>query len=98
MTDVNIATHLLVDAYQDNYDSALLISGDSDLVPPVKSINSLFPNKRVFIGFPPKRYNNSLSLVSKGHFVIGRKKFIENQLPLEIKKPDGYILRKPKEW
>lgn len=29
MTDVNIATHLLADAYTDKYDMAMLISGDS---------------------------------------------------------------------
>ena len=32
MTDVNIATQMLIDAYQDKYDMAMLISGDSDLV------------------------------------------------------------------
>ena len=34
MTDVNIATHMIIDAFQDKYDTAILISGDSDLVPP----------------------------------------------------------------
>ena len=35
MTDVNIATQMMIDAFQDRYDMAMLISGDSDLVPPI---------------------------------------------------------------
>ena len=42
MTDVNIATQMIIDAYQDKYDTAMLISGDSDLVPPIKAINENF--------------------------------------------------------
>ncbi len=37
MTDVNIATAIIVDAYKDAYDMAMLISGDSDLTPPIKA-------------------------------------------------------------
>lgn len=35
-TDVNIASHMIVDAADNLYDSAVLISGDSDLTTPVK--------------------------------------------------------------
>ncbi len=35
MTDVNIAVQLLVDAYDDKFDVALLLSADSDLTTPV---------------------------------------------------------------
>jgi uncharacterized LabA/DUF88 family protein len=81
MTDVNIATHLLVDAYQDKYDMAMLLSGDSDLVPPIKAVHENFPTKRVFVAFPPKRLNNTAALVAKGSLIIGRKKLIESQFP-----------------
>jgi uncharacterized LabA/DUF88 family protein len=39
--DVNIAVDLLVGAYENKYDTAILISSDSDLVPAVKKIKSL---------------------------------------------------------
>jgi hypothetical protein len=42
MTDVNIATQILIDAFQDKYDMTMLISGDSDLVPPIRTIHELF--------------------------------------------------------
>jgi uncharacterized LabA/DUF88 family protein len=98
MTDVNIATHIIVDAYQDKYDMAMLISGDSDLVTPIKAVHEHFKNKRVFIAFPPKRHNNSMALVAKGSMTIGRKKLIDSQLPDKIAKRDGFILKKPIEW
>ena len=32
-TDVNIAVHLFADAQKNNYDKAVIVSGDSDLIP-----------------------------------------------------------------
>ncbi len=98
MTDVNIATHLIIDAKDDRYDTALLISGDSDLVPPIKAVHQHYPLKKVIVGFPPNRQSVNVQKAAKGFFVIGRKKLIDSQLSVEIQKPDGYILRKPAEW
>lgn len=98
MTDVNIATQMIIDAYKDNYDMAMLVSGDSDLVPPMKAIHENFNNKRVFVAFPPKRHNSSVSLAAKGSLMIGRKKLVDSQFPDEVQKRDGYKLRKPSDW
>jgi uncharacterized LabA/DUF88 family protein len=98
MTDVNIATRMLIDAYQDRYDMAMLISGDSDLVPPIRAVHELFALKRVFVAFPPKRHNQTIALCAKGSMTIGRRKIIESQFPETVRKSDGYILRKPDEW
>ena len=93
MTDVNIATQMLIGAYQDEYDMAMLISGDSDLVPPIRQIHELFPLKRVFVAFPPKRHNQSVALVAKGSMTIGRKKLVESQFDESVKKRDGFLLQ-----
>ncbi len=98
MTDVNIATQMLIDAYQDRFDMAMLISGDSDLVPPIKAIHILFNQKRIFVAFPPKRSNSSVALIAKGSIIIGRKKLIESQFPDKITKRGGFILNKPDGW
>lgn len=37
-SDVNIATHLLSDAYHDRYDMAVVISNDSDLIEPIRIV------------------------------------------------------------
>lgn len=98
MTDVNIATQMLIDAYQDRFDMAMLISGDSDLVPPIKAIHTLFKQKRVFVAFPPKRRNSSVALNARGSIIIGRKKLIDSQFPDELMKRGGFILHKPADW
>ncbi|NUM70490.1 MAG: NYN domain-containing protein [Ignavibacteriaceae bacterium] len=98
MTDVNIATQILLDGYKDKYDMAMLVSGDSDLVPPIKAIHENFNDKRVFVAFPPKRFNNSVAIVARGSLIIGRKKLVQSQFPDEVVKSDGYVLHKPIEW
>lgn len=98
MTDVNIATHLIIDAFQNKYDTAILISGDSDLVPPIKAVHENFPKKAVSVFFPPSRHNNTVAGVAKGSQIIGRKKLVDAQFENEITKTDDFILLKPKEW
>jgi len=98
MTDVNIAVEILKDAYQDEFDVALLISADSDLVPPVKTVRELFPNKRVVVASPPGRYSIGLANSASKSFVISRRNVAKSLLPEEIEKADGYILRCPALW
>lgn len=98
MTDVNIAITLLEDAFLDKYDTAFLITGDSDLVPPIKSIHKLFPIKRVFVAFPPNRENISIKNEAKGSMTIGRKKLKDGQFPQIVVKSNGYKLEKPISW
>ena len=44
-SDVNIATHLVSDAYEDRYDTAVLITNDSDLLTPVKLVTERLGKK-----------------------------------------------------
>jgi hypothetical protein len=81
MTDVNIAVSLLEDAYQDVFDTALLISGDSDLCPPIKAIRRIFPHKRVIVAFPPARVSSELKQVSSATLHIGHANIKRCQLP-----------------
>lgn len=98
MTDVNIAVEILSDAYLDKFDMALLVTGDSDLVPPIRAVHNFFKNKRVFVAFPPNRFNISVKDAAKGSLIIGRKKLKDSQFDDTVKKHDGFILTRPKEW
>lgn len=98
MTDVNIAVELLSDAYADLFDTALLISADSDLTAPVSRVQKLFPTKRVVLGFPPKRSSKGLMSVAAASFTIGRAMFERSLLPETVTKPDGFTLHKPASW
>ncbi len=103
MTDVNIATEMLVDAFRDRFDVALLISGDSDLTPPVQAVQSLFPResiagKSVVVAFPPARVSKRLRAVANASFTIGRKKLAESQFPCEVVLANGYRIHRPETW
>lgn len=54
-TDVHIAARLVADAYEDRYDRAILISADSDLLPPLNIVKAAFPKKQIFTVAPPGR-------------------------------------------
>jgi uncharacterized LabA/DUF88 family protein len=98
MTDVNIAVEMMRDAFQNRFDTALLISADSDLCPPVIAIRSLFPQKRVVVGFPPARHSVELANVASNKFVVGRASLAKSQFPEEITTQAWIILKKPDTW
>jgi uncharacterized LabA/DUF88 family protein len=98
MTDVNISVELMADAFQDAFDVALLVSADSDLVGPARAIRRLFSNKRVVVAFPPERFSSALKQVADGQLFVSRDVLAKSIFPEEVKKPDGFLLRRPAEW
>jgi uncharacterized LabA/DUF88 family protein len=97
-TDVNIAIALVEDAVLDRYDTALLLSADSDLCPAVRATKRLRPDKRIVAAFPPKRHSADLSRAVDGFFPIRHDKIIKAQLPAAVTAGDGVVLRRPKYW
>lgn len=89
---------MLIDAFNDKYDTAILISGDSDLVPPIKAVHNQFSNKKISVFFPPERHNNTVAGAAKGSQIIGKRKIQSNQFPEVVVKADGFRLTKPDEW
>lgn len=98
MTDVNLAIQLLNDAFDDVYDMALVISGDSDLTTPIRRVRERFPTKRVIVGFPPRRHSSELKRCASGYLSIGEDKLRASQLPDTLTKPDGFVLSRPATW
>lgn len=98
MTDVNIAVELMSDAFQNTFDTALLISADSDLTGPVRAIRRLFPTKRIIAAFPPGRYSTELAIAASAHLTIGRAVLARSLLPQHVRRADGYILSCPPSW
>ena len=97
-TDVNIAIEMLADAQVDRFDTALLISADSDLSAPIEKIRTLFPSKRVIAAYPPNRRSGQLEKLVHGSFTIGEAKLRKSQLPDPVLKPNGFALMRPMRW
>jgi uncharacterized LabA/DUF88 family protein len=98
MTDVNIAVELLQDAFRDAFDSAILISADSDLIAPIEAVKKLFPTKRVIVACPPGRFSQSLCNASSAFLKIGHGVIAKSQFPDEVRTSTGFILRRPASW
>ncbi len=65
-SDVNIATHLLVDAFDDAFDVAVIISNDSDLKEPISVVRNRF---RKTIGILNPQAKVSRTLQPLAHFI-----------------------------
>lgn len=98
MTDVNIAVQLMGDAFDDRFDTALIVSGDSDLTTPVRKLRAQFPNKRIVVVFPPGRTSFELKKAAHATFVLGEANLRHSQLPPQVARADGYTLQRPDHW
>lgn len=65
-SDVNLATHLLLDAFKKDCQAALIISNDSDLVEPIRIVREQF-SVRIVLAVPPKK--PSVALLKQAHLI-----------------------------
>lgn len=98
MTDVNIAVQLLADAFEDRFDTAMIVSADSDLTTPVRQVRNRFPQKRIVIAQPPGRHSSELTRAATGYFTVGEDKLRQSQLPPSVNRTDGFVLQRPAYW
>jgi hypothetical protein len=97
-SDVNLASHLLVDGFTDKYEVAVIVSNDADLLEPVRLV-------RAVLGLPVgvikvdggqracvfAKQADFVRTVRRGHFAAA-------QLPDELTDADGRQITKPQEW
>lgn len=100
-TDVNLATHLVADSYEDLFDVALLYSADADLGPAVELIRERH-GRRVVLFDPPKRHSRELADLSDRHLHVSKQDLARSQLPdpVEWVTPRGKTRRvhRPPSW
>ncbi len=97
-TDVSIAIRLLRNAVLDEYDKALLLSNDTDLIPAIRAVKELYPMKSIKVVFPPGRAAcESLKLEADEHMRLKLKHLAHNQLPDPVAMA-GHVIHKPSDW
>ncbi len=97
-TDVNIAIKLLKLAYFDEFDIAYLLTADSDLVPAVEEVKSLFPQKEVVVIIPFGNSAEELKSVCNSSKKIKEKHLSSSLFDREIILSDGHKILCPIEW
>lgn len=95
-SDVNLATHLISDAYEDAFECAVVISNDSDLREPVALVRSRLA-KRVGVINPHKHASVALRQVATFIKSIRSGVLRASQFPDEISDARGKS-SKPAGW
>ena len=98
MTDVKIATGMLVDAFHNRYDDAILVSGDADQKPAIEHIRKLYPSKNVYVCFPPARKSYDLQTVASGIIPVIEEHFRKSQFDAVVTTSPGRSVTKPPSW
>lgn len=98
-SDVNIAVALVSMAYKNEFDVALLVSGDSDFVSTVKFIRAEFPEKRVGVIVPGDvRMANDLRNAAHFNKGIDKKHVQDSLMPASIELDDGTVIKCPNDY
>jgi uncharacterized LabA/DUF88 family protein len=96
-SDVNIALKMLVDAIDDLYDKAVIISADSDLLPVIKTIQKHTPEKEIGIMLPIGCSSYELRQNAAFRLKMRERLLCECQFPDEVK-IGSTIIKKPEQW
>jgi uncharacterized LabA/DUF88 family protein len=97
-TDVNIALSLLQYAITDRYDRAVIVSGDTDLIPAIKAVRATFPAKQVGVILPIGRSSEDLLKHADFKYKMREHHLSSSRFPNQIKLADNSVLNCPITW
>ena len=95
-SDVNLGVHLIVDAMDDAFDLAVVVSNDSDLLLPIQLVRERFHKK---VGLLNPHEHPSFTLKKNSDWIrpIRKGPLMAAQFPEELHDQDG-TFRKPTAW
>ena len=96
-SDVNLACHLLQDAFAGDFDVAAVLSNDSDLVEPIRIATKVL-GKTVGLLSPVPNPTSQLRLVASFIRHIRVSDLKKSQFPNPITDPNGGSILKPASW
>jgi len=97
-TDVAIGVKLLEIFITDECDTAVLLTGDTDLAPAVKTAQRLFPEKHILFAFPFLRKSKDLAKLAPESFKMKKKQYQKYQFSDPYMLSDGTPVQKPPSW
>ncbi len=95
-SDVNLASYLLVDAFEDEYDVAIVVSNDSDLAEPIRLVKSRLA-KRVVLLNPRKQTARDLQGIADDYRQVRYGPLQASQFPPVLRDEHG-LIEIPESW
>lgn len=99
-TDVQLATLIIKNVVQDRCDISILVSADSDLMPPIRLVREIKPKHKLIAYFPPQRFSYDLKNNSNSSVDLGghQSRFEASLFPEVVTLPSGFALKQPDHW
>jgi hypothetical protein len=101
-TDVNIGIYMLDDAYQNRFDTLILVSGDSDLVPALNMVKIRFPTKKIVVYVPTRNPIRGAAVELRSAADKDRDLPLNllplAQFPTQVPDGTGGFIQKPADW
>jgi uncharacterized LabA/DUF88 family protein len=89
---------LVEQVISDHCDVAVIVSGDTDVAPAIRSAKRLAPDKRICVSTPYKRTNAELQQVAHQCFRIRAETYARHLLSNPLPLPGGKFITKPASW
>ena len=83
---------------QDRYDKAIVVSGDTDLIPAVKAVRSTFPGKQIGVIIPIGRASEDFKKEADFHYKMREHHLVKSRYPDILTLTDGTVLNCPLNW
>ena len=96
-SDVNLATKLLTEAMDGDFEQALVISNDTDLLEPIKIVRQKFGCPVVVVS-PHSYVTVKLRRVATNAFILDHSLLAQCQLPNPARDRKGKLVTKPHVW
>jgi len=97
-TDVNIAIQLFKLSIENKYDKAIIISGDSDLLPSIDAVRKTFPSKQIGVIIPIGRRAEALKQACDFYMKMKEKHLFSSTFDQKIKINQNEYLECPPSW
>lgn len=97
-TDVAISVKVLELFIRDACDSVVILTGDTDVAPAIRTARTLYPDKDIHCLFPYDRLNNELTGISTSTFQISRAAVLSYQFADPYICRNGRSIAKPATW
>jgi uncharacterized LabA/DUF88 family protein len=97
-SDVNLATYLLLDAFDDSFDTAVIVSDDSDLLEPMRVVKNRFKKRVAVIRIRTDRASVFRSVADSVYDADRVRYYSHSQFPPVLTSLSGRVISKPARW